>query len=284
MFVIWLLFTLFTYHSCVKPCCEDGAATTEDAIDPVPPTGADTLDGASDAAKRYALDFKWDDPTAYTNTGFDAMKANLLKDSTGGKILVIEGLYYENEKAPEGFENMGLARAAEIRKLFPNIPDDRIRLRARTILEEPEGVRENYFEAANFKWEDAPDAYDSGSSRSTVEDVGDRIIIRFPYNSTQKIYDAAVDDYLDKLATRIKETGEKVTLTGHTDSDGPDEANLSLGRARAREIRTILTDKGVNASQITIDSKGETQPVASNATDAGKQENRRVEVVLLKQN
>ena len=278
MFVLWLLFSLLAYQSCLKQCClGDEAAISQDAAD----TGemADSTDASG--GKRYALDFQWDNATPNVNPGFDDVKTNILKEDAGNNILVIEGRYFEGEAAPEGYDNMGFARAAEIRKLFPDIPDERIQLLALRVGER-EGVRDNYFEAAKFSWKDPEE------EAATVEEVGEgedvRFFVRFPSNSTQKIYDADVDKRLDELATRVKASGEKISLIGHTDTDGNAESNMLLGRNRAREIRSILVSKGVEMAQIVIDSKGQTDPRASNATDAGKSENRRVEVELIKLN
>jgi len=56
--------------------------------------------------------------------------------------------------------------------------------------------------------------------------------------------------------------------------------NQSLGRARARHIQKILVKKGISKSRISIDSKGEEEPVASNDSEEGRRKNRRAELVL----
>ncbi|HMR42403.1 MAG TPA: OmpA family protein, partial [Saprospiraceae bacterium] len=70
--------------------------------------------------------------------------------------------------------------------------------------------------------------------------------------------------------------------TGHTDNVGEADENMKLGARRAGAIKDILVKSGVNANQITTDSKGESQPVASNDTEEGRHDNRRVEVRLIK--
>ena len=185
--------------------------------------------------------------------------------------------YFEGETAPEGFESMGFARAAQIRDLLaPDIPAKRIKLRAR-LLDPTYDVREGYFEGADFEWK-TPEM----ESEENMEELDDRVIIHFPGNSTIKEDNASVDNYLDRLANRIKTSGERVTITGHTDNIGGDEANRALGLRRAKEIRDILIAKGVNRSQITTDSKGGDQPVDTNETEAGRLNNRRAEVRLIK--
>lgn len=71
------------------------------------------------------------------------------------------------------------------------------------------------------------------------------------------------------------------TLTGYADSTGPATLNLRLSRARAQAVKQLLVGKfGVSASRISTDGKGELDPVASNDTDAGRAENRRVEMLV----
>lgn len=256
----WFWFSHWWYTCKIWNCCGSQVTTEQPATTPA-------------EVQRYPLDFKWSNDTAYTNQGFEDYKKGIVAGLKEDNILEIVGLYFENEAAPPGFENMGLARASQIKTLFsPPIPDDRIRLRARLVAA-PDGAREGYFEAAELTWTEG--------ERKTVEELADRIIIRFPSNSTEKDYDPSVDEYLDKLANRIKETGEKVTLTGHTDNVGDDTLNMALGERRAGAIRGILVKKGVKGDQITVDSKGESQPVASNDTEEGRHDNRRVEVRLM---
>ncbi|MEO8347833.1 MAG: OmpA family protein [Acidobacteriota bacterium] len=74
--------------------------------------------------------------------------------------------------------------------------------------------------------------------------------------------------------------GQKVLIEGHTDSDGSSEYNLQLSRLRAESVRSILVAGGVSPERVEAQGYGETKPVATNATAAGKAQNRRVELVL----
>ncbi|MCB0705249.1 MAG: OmpA family protein [Saprospiraceae bacterium] len=241
-------------------------------------TEGETTEPETTAVIRGPLDFKWSDVTPYQNEGFAAYKAQVLAGKTDDNILEITGLYYDGEPAPEGFENMGLARAAQIRKLFPDVPDDRILLKARAE-DETDGTRTGYFTASAFNWLEA-----DKTAKESVEELADRTVIRFPLNSAQKISDPGIDEYLDKLAKRVISTGEQIQLTGHTDNTGGEDTNMVLGQNRADAIQRILLSKGVPQAQISAKSRGEEQPVASNDTESGKAENRRVEVRFLKSN
>jgi OOP family OmpA-OmpF porin len=72
-----------------------------------------------------------------------------------------------------------------------------------------------------------------------------------------------------------------VEVAGHTDSKGSEEYNLGLSDRRATAVKDYLTSKGVKASRLSARGYGESRPVASNDTEAGRAENRRVELIIL---
>ncbi|MBY8965862.1 OmpA family protein [Algiphilus sp. NNCM1] len=73
----------------------------------------------------------------------------------------------------------------------------------------------------------------------------------------------------------------EVEVAGHTDSVGPDDYNQQLSQARAESVRQYLIDHGVPPSQVTAQGYGESEPVATNDTEEGRQDNRRVEIRIL---
>lgn len=82
---------------------------------------------------------------------------------------------------------------------------------------------------------------------------------------------------LDKLAEILTEYKEaKVTIEGHTDSQGADAANLTLSQERADAVKRYLSSHGIEAERMTAIGYGETQPQADNSTAAGRAKNRRV--------
>lgn len=86
------------------------------------------------------------------------------------------------------------------------------------------------------------------------------------------------------LVTFLKEyPARNVLIEGHTDSVGPEAANLDLSQRRAEAVRSFLVQNGVNSQRITTRGYGEAFPVASNNSDAGRQKNRRVKVVILRE-
>ena len=75
--------------------------------------------------------------------------------------------------------------------------------------------------------------------------------------------------------------GVKIRITGHTDWIGSDEANQKLSEGRAESVKNSMVERGIDPARIETEGKGETQPVDTNETDAGRQNNRRVEFTIL---
>jgi OOP family OmpA-OmpF porin len=112
--------------------------------------------------------------------------------------------------------------------------------------------------------------------------VDDHFLIHFPYGSTRRIDDEAIDAYLSQLASYLKASGEKVTLIGYTDGIGDGASNKAMSLQRARHIKATLVKKGVPTQQVNTIGKGEKNPIASNDNPQGRYRNRRVEVRLSK--
>ena len=100
----------------------------------------------------------------------------------------------------------------------------------------------------------------------------------FAYNSDD--LDPIYLPVIDQLAATIIAQGWSVEVGGHTDSAGPDAGNQALSEGRAASAAARLRAQGVAPESITTVGFGETQPIADNATEAGRLANRRVEFVI----
>ena len=87
---------------------------------------------------------------------------------------------------------------------------------------------------------------------------------------------ATLDRIGEEIQTRASTA--RYTIVGHTDSTASNEYNQELSERRARAVASYLISKGVASAQLSILGLGETRPVASNSTEAGKAQNRRVEI------
>jgi len=87
---------------------------------------------------------------------------------------------------------------------------------------------------------------------------------------------------VDKLTDFLeKHPNRNVLIEGHTDSVGSEEFNLTLSQSRADAVKEQLVAKGIDPSRITTKGYGKKYPVSTNDTPAGRQQNRRVEVIIL---
>ena len=73
----------------------------------------------------------------------------------------------------------------------------------------------------------------------------------------------------------------RIKIVGHTDNVGKDEANQKLSDGRANEVMKDLIERGIAADRIEAEGRGETQPIDTNDTEEGRQNNRRVEIEIL---
>jgi outer membrane protein OmpA-like peptidoglycan-associated protein len=88
---------------------------------------------------------------------------------------------------------------------------------------------------------------------------------------------------LDRAVKILQDNPDAVIeLQGSTDSVGSDVYNQALGERRAKAVFDYLKSKGINPNRLKTVSLGESKPVASNATDAGRAQNRRVDLVIVK--
>jgi outer membrane protein OmpA-like peptidoglycan-associated protein len=103
--------------------------------------------------------------------------------------------------------------------------------------------------------------------------------ILFPFDSAELTAQARTN--LRKLAASLQdEARTNVTVVGHTDSVGKDSYNQQLSERRGRAAVDYLVSQGVASSRLVSSGVGEAEPIASNETDQGRRENRRVEVAI----
>jgi outer membrane protein OmpA-like peptidoglycan-associated protein len=120
---------------------------------------------------------------------------------------------------------------------------------------------------------------------ATIQRVGEGIAVTFasgilfPFNSTDILPDGR--NNLQQLANSLeKYPNSDILIVGHTDSVGTDVYNQDLSQRRAMAASSYLQSLGVPASRLHAVGKGETEPIQPNDTDAGRAQNRRVEVAI----
>jgi outer membrane protein OmpA-like peptidoglycan-associated protein len=119
-----------------------------------------------------------------------------------------------------------------------------------------------------------------------VERVGEGIKITFDsgilFDIDQSTLTTTSKSNLNDLSATLKKYDDTdILIEGHTDSTGTEDHNLSLSRQRAEAVSGYLKLNGVSGSRITTNGYGEKQPVASNGTAEGRQQNRRVDLAIM---
>ncbi|MEO0031890.1 MAG: hypothetical protein RIS94_1648 [Pseudomonadota bacterium] len=120
----------------------------------------------------------------------------------------------------------------------------------------------------------------------TPVDNGQAILVNLPngvtFDTDSTVIKPAFRDTLDRVAqSLVQYPNSLIDVYGHTDSTGSDAYNQTLSENRARAVADYLSSRGVTAARIRSQGLGETQPVASNATEEGRSANRRVEIKIV---
>ncbi|WP_300378084.1 OmpA family protein [Henriciella sp.] len=118
-----------------------------------------------------------------------------------------------------------------------------------------------------------------------VERQGDQIAMTMPSSVTFAVDSADLKPEFygplnEVAATLVNYPRTAVDVVGHASADGPDDYNQRLSERRANSVANYLTSQGVQPVRIQARGMGESQPIASNDTQAGRAANRRVEVLL----
>ncbi len=125
----------------------------------------------------------------------------------------------------------------------------------------------------------------AGTGVDVIRD-GDNLILDMPSNVTFGVDSSNIDPQfrttLDSVASTLSQYEKTyIDVLGHTDSTGSDTYNQGLSERRASSVAGYLDSRGVQSARVATRGYGESQPKASNATEEGRAENRRVEIRLV---
>jgi outer membrane protein OmpA-like peptidoglycan-associated protein len=117
------------------------------------------------------------------------------------------------------------------------------------------------------------------AATSEVITLNDQGAVMFAYDSAELT--SAAHQQLQALTGKLNGANVvSVKVIGHTDSQGSDAYNQALSERRASSVAEYLISQGLAPSKVTSQGRGESQPIADNSTDAGRAQNRRVELHL----
>ena len=95
--------------------------------------------------------------------------------------------------------------------------------------------------------------------------------------------DASAAPIIDKIAEVLRDCGQiRLEIQGHTDSQGREEMNQALSQTRAQSVLNALAERRLLTSTFTAKGYGESQPIADNDTEEGREANRRIAFVLIR--
>lgn len=288
LLILWSLGAWWYYTCHIKNACWEDTSTSATTIPNQP-------------APKPLL-FRWSSFLVPLDSGFPDLKEAILTAQSEDGILEITGRYFPSESNGEA-EDIGIARATSIKKLLiDDIQEDRIRVTSSPFTGEAI-PNDSLIHGIQFEWiaaeensvkapEEEPieeaevvsssdEDYTSSATESEIaEDIAntDYFLKYFPYNEEE--INSVQSEFLDGLASRLKEENRKVLIRGHTSSNGDKELNFKVGLRRAKKIRDQLLARGVNRKQIETTSQGEDAPIADNKTEEGRRKNTRVEIFI----
>lgn len=262
LYILLFLLTGLLYWYLATNHCDCGSdedAPVEKVIEAVAPIPMKKLS---------PIGFSCSNSTPSYEARWEAYKDSLVNSLQDNQILEIMGYDYVDESAIDGI-SLGQARASNVRSGF-NLSDDKVRVLSQS--RQDSCQKAETYNMIRFR---------TLRNSTKIKEVGDRTLIYFPVNSTNKLADADIEAYLDDVAASVKASGAKIQLTGHTDSTGNRAANIRLGQGRADVIKAYLVAQGVPATQIMTSSSGPDSPIADNATEEGRAQNRRTELQII---
>lgn len=125
-----------------------------------------------------------------------------------------------------------------------------------------------------------------GNDNISVVNTGDRLVVSLPqditFDTDSAVVRSSLRPELSAVANNLVQyPNQRVQVIGHTDNTGEAGYNLTLSQRRASAVADILAVGGVGYNRMQTLGQGENIPVASNLTPEGRQQNRRVEIVII---
>ena len=223
--LIWILLGI-KMNSDWNACCKDA--------EPIESPGEISSESESGSSEVICPDvpicFLDNQSSPSFGSGFDAMRDSLVSLVGEGQKLRIIGSYGSVEENTSSFENLGIGRAEAVKSQFiSQLSGDRIETGGQLTVGqsgESTGFTSN------------PVSFDIVGEGAA--EIATSTIIYFAFNSTDKLDDSVVEQYLQSVVERVASSNERVQVTGHTDALGEESSNRDLGMRRAEVIRDFL--------------------------------------------
>lgn len=219
--------------------------------------------------------------------------ADYLKGHSDRNVLII-GHYGEDENNTSILPDLGLARAGSIKRMLEKVgvPSSQIDIASEVSAEKcwstkeitQNGVEKKVAILNNGIDVDFKEAVRNEDRLSSIKArlLGNPIVLHFATNADQvNLTGQQRQDFADLMYYMDRVDGAKLDIDGHTDNEGDRAYNINLSKERAEFAKDYLQrNGGISVSKMDVAGYGPDRPVASNATEDGKAQNRRVEVTL----
>lgn len=198
--------------------------------------------------------------------------------------ITITGYATSDETNSTSYENLGLARANDIKKYFisKGLSGSQFDTKGE-IIDKWKTSSDTLLGPAEYKFE-TPEATPAVTDEWIVlknKITGDPLILHFNTNkSSDKLTDVEKQKVADLIQYMEHDKEAVILVVGHSDNVGNRDSNISLGQKRADFSKNYLSKKGIEESRITTESKGPDEPIGDNATAEGKANNRRTVITI----
>ena len=199
--------------------------------------------------------------------------ASYLKTNKDRELNVV-GIYGQNETNTTKDSDLGIARAEEIKTRLVALGIDGTRIKTSS------EMRADYTAVQDTMYNCI--AMNVAVTKAIEKDITiEPRIIYFKTGKSTIDLTPELQAYIRNVKAYLQQkSNARVILTGHTDDVGAENINQKLGLQRAEKTRAELTKIGIDANRVSLESKGETQPLQPNSTTNGKQANRRCEIIV----
>jgi OOP family OmpA-OmpF porin len=199
--------------------------------------------------------------------------ANYLKTNKDRELNVV-GVYGQSETNTTQYADLGIARAEDIKTRLVALGIDGNRIKTSS------EMRADYAAVKDTMYNCI--AMNLAVTKAVEKDITiEPRIIYFETGKSTIDLTPELQAYIRNVKAYLQQKPDaRVILTGHTDDVGAEDINQKLGLQRAEKTRTELTKISIDANRVSLDSKGETQPLKPNNTADGRKVNRRCEIIV----
>lgn len=280
--IIWFAAGTWWYGSCSKCTTCDASVTTVTENILLPRFNVTDSNWNVSSAANLKFGKSGNIPVISTEITTVLDSVALYAKNNPGKTITITGHYKADEVNTTAFENLGLARADELKKWMINkgVPEAGILTKSQLSESLVFSPSDTLVGGISMLFNNA-EAQVIATPQPVVEDLFQPRTVYFNTGKNTLPVDTAFTNYIEKVKAYLQSnTDKKLMVTGYTDNVGDAEKNLQLSANRASFIKSELVKQGIADERMESNGKGMNDPVSDNTTAEGRAKNRRVTIQL----